>query len=98
MMIASAVAMPFCAFAHSSYFTLRSGGQVMVTLLFDSIYMWALVLPVALILAHLTPLSIIPFYALCQCTDILKAGFGYALLRRGTWVRQLVSSPNSEKN
>jgi putative MATE family efflux protein len=60
MMIASALAMPFCAFAHASYFTLRSGGQVMITLLFDSVYMWALVLPVALILAHLTPLSIVP--------------------------------------
>ena len=98
MMIASAVAMPFCAFAHSAYFTLRSGGQVLITLLFDSIYMWAVVLPVALILAHLTPLSIIPLYALCQCTDILKAGFGYALLRRGTWVRQLVSCSNNENH
>jgi Na+-driven multidrug efflux pump len=54
--------------------------------------MWALVLPVALILAHLTPLSIVPLYALCQLTDVLKAGFGFILLKRGTWVRQLVSS------
>ena len=52
--------------------------------------MWGLVLPVAWILAHLTALSIIPLFALCQCTDVLKAAFGYALLRRGTWVRQLV--------
>lgn len=91
MMIASAVTMPFCAFAHSSYFTLRSGGQVMITLLFDSVYMWAIVIPVALILAHLTALPIIPLYALCQCTDIIKAGFGYVLLKKGTWVRRLVS-------
>ena len=94
MMIASAVAMPFCAFAHSSYFTLRSGGQVMITLLFDSVYMWALVIPFSLFLAHLTPLTIIPFYALSQCTDIVKAWFGYALLKKGTWVRQLVADPN----
>ena len=94
MMIASAVAMPFCAFAHSSYFTLRSGGRVMITLLFDSVYMWAIVIPFALALAHLTNLPIIPFYALCQCTDVLKAGFGYVLLKRGNWVRQLVSDPN----
>ena len=90
MMVISAVTMPFCAFAHASYFTLRSGGRVMITLLFDSVYMWGLVLPVAWILAHLTALSIIPLFALCQCTDVLKAAFGYALLRRGTWVRQLV--------
>ena len=97
MMTASAVTMPFCAFAHSSYFTLRSGGQVMITLLFDSVYMWVVVLPTALIIAHLTPLSIIPFYALCQCPDIIKAGFGYMLLKKGTWVRQLVSSPASNE-
>lgn len=93
MMIVSAITMPFCAFAHSSYFTLRSGGQVMITLLFDSIYMWVVVLPVAFGLAHLTALSILPLYALCQCTDVIKAGFGYALLRRGTWARQLVGDP-----
>jgi putative MATE family efflux protein len=97
MMIVSAVAMPFCAFAHSSYFTLRSGGQVMITLLFDSVYMWALVLPIALGLAYFTNLPILPLYALCQCTDILKAGFGYMLLKRGTWVRQLVSDPNLKR-
>ena len=92
MMIASAVAMPFCAFAHSAYFTLRSGGRVMVTLLFDSVYMWAVVIPFALLLAHGTSLPIFPFYALCQCTDILKAAFGYILLKRGTWARRLVGN------
>ena len=66
----------------------------MITLLFDSVYMWVLVLPVAFMLAHLTALPIIPLYALCQCTDILKAGFGYDLLKRGTWVRQLVGDPH----
>ncbi|MBE6634007.1 MAG: MATE family efflux transporter [Ruminococcaceae bacterium] len=91
MMLISAATMPFCAYAHSAYFTLRSGGQVMVTILFDSAYMWCLVLPVSAILAYLTPMSIHLLFAICQGTELVKVFFGYLLLRRGTWVRRLVS-------
>ncbi len=91
MMIVSAITMPFCAFAHSAYFTIRSGGKVMITLLFDSVYMWILVLPISFVIAQFTDMNIHLFFAICQCTEILKAMFGFALLRRGTWVRQLVA-------
>ena len=37
MMWVIAAVMPFCAFCHASYFTLRSGGKVFVTFLFDSV-------------------------------------------------------------
>ncbi len=94
MILVSAATMPFCAFAHSSYFTLRSGGQVAVTLLFDSVYMWAVVLPVSFALSRLTDMGIYPLFALCQSTEIVKALFGAALLRRGTWVRRLVGEGN----
>ena len=95
MIVASAVTMPFCAYAHSSYFTLRSGGQVAVTLLFDSVYMWAVVLPVSFILSRFTGMNIHLLFAICQGTEIIKAIFGYVLLRRGTWVRQLVGGEDS---
>ncbi len=91
MMIVSAITMPFCAFAHSAYFTLRSGGRVMITLLFDSVYMWVLVLPISFVIAHFTGLGIHAFFAICQGTEIIKVIFGLILLKRGTWVRQLVS-------
>ena len=91
MIIICAATTPFSAFAHSAYFTLRSGGKVMITLLFDSVYMWVLVLPISAILAYLTPLNIHWLFALCQCTEIIKTIFGWVLLRRGTWVRQLVA-------
>lgn len=96
MMILSAITMPFCAFAHSAYFTLRSGGQVMVTILFDSAYMWCLVIPVSAALAYLTGMDIRLMFAICQCTEIIKAGFGYFLLRRGTWVRRLVAEDSTQ--
>ena len=35
MMVISALTMPFSAFANAAYFTLRSGGTVFITILFD---------------------------------------------------------------
>ena len=90
MIAVSAATMPFAAFAHSSYFTLRSGGRVAVTLLFDSVYMWVVVMPVCFVLSRFTDMNIYLLFAICQGVDVIKAFFGYALLRRGTWVRQLV--------
>ena len=42
-LLVMAFMMPFCAFTNSSYFTLRSGGCTGITFLFDSAYMWCLV-------------------------------------------------------
>lgn len=91
MMLVSAMAMPFCAFAHSAYFTLRSGGKVFVTLLFDSVFMWTVVLPISFVLAYFTGVSIHLLFAVAQGTEIVKVVFGAILLRRGTWARQLVA-------
>lgn len=91
MMIVSALTMPFCAFANSSYFTLRSGGKVLITLLFDSVYMWVIVIPVSYILSRFTGVGIHVLFAVCQGVEILKSVFGYILLKRGAWVHQLVA-------
>ena len=92
MMLITAAVMPFCAFSHAAYFTLRSGGQVFVTLLFDSAYMWLVVVPVAFCISRFTGLSIWVLYPICQGLEIVKMIFGAILLKRGTWVRQLVGN------
>lgn len=91
MIIVSAILMPLNAFAHSAYFTLRSGGKVLVTLLFDSVFMWTVVLPISFALSRFTDVSIYWLFALCQGCELIKIIFGAILLRRGTWVRQLVA-------
>ena len=90
MITVYAIVMPAHAFANAAYFTLRSGGQVMITVLFDSVYMWAIVVPVAAILGHLTSLNIYWLYLVCQLFEVIKAGFGLALVKHGSWVKQLV--------
>ncbi len=91
MMITSGLTMPFCAFSNASYFTLRSGGKVLITILFDSVYMWTVVMPTAIIFAYLTRIDIILLFLICQSTDIFKTVFGAVLLKRGTWANAIVA-------
>lgn len=86
----AALLMPFCAFCHCSYFTLRSGGKTMVTFLFDSVFTWVIVVPTAFILAHYTGLGIITVYFLVQATEIIKVILGYYMVRSNVWLVQMV--------
>jgi len=87
-----ALVMPSHALAHGSYFTMRSGGQVMVTILFDSVFMWVIAIPVARILADFTTMSIHFLFPICHGLEIIKAVLGLILVSRGGWVKQLVSN------
>ena len=88
---AAALIMPADAFANATYFTLRSGGKSGITFIFDSGFVWALQVPVAFILSRFTGLSIAPLYAACQALFLLKALLGYVMVKRGTWVNNLVA-------
>ena len=91
MIVITAFELPFDAFANASYFTLRSGGQVLITILFDSCFMWVVVVPVSLLLANFTDISIFWLYLCGQGVNTLKTPLGLALLKSGKWVRQLVA-------
>lgn len=82
--------MPIWAILHGCYFTLRTGGQTIVTFVFDSVFMWMLCVPVALVLIHFTGLPIFIILVIVQCLDILKAVLGIILVRWGKWCRRIV--------
>lgn len=86
----SAIIMPFCAFTHSSYFTLRSGGKTLVTFLFDSVFTWVIVVPVAFVLAKYTALGIVAVYFLVQATELIKVVIGYFMVKSDVWLVQMV--------
>ncbi len=91
MMQICALAMPLDAFAHASYFTLRSGGEAFVTLLFDSGFVWAFSVPAAFLLCNFTGLSILPIYAICQGLNAIKCLIGYLFVKRGVWIKRIVA-------
>ena len=85
----SACMMPFNAYTHATYFTLRSGGQTFVTFLFDSCFVWVVCVPLAFCLSRFASLPILPLYAICQCTDLIKCAIGVFMLKQGKWIQNL---------
>lgn len=82
--------MPFMAFCHCCYFTLRSGGKTLVTFTFDCGFTWGLAVPMALILAHFTPLPILPLFFLVQAVEAVKCIVGAILIKSGIWINNIV--------
>ena len=87
----TAAIMPFNAYTTSGYFTLRSGGKTAVTFLFDSCFVWGVIVPIAFCLSRFTALPIIPLYAVCQATDLLKCAIGYYMIKKGSWIQNLTA-------
>lgn len=85
-----ALLMPVYAFAHNCYFTLRSGGRTIVTFLFDSLFTWGAVVPLAFILAQFTSLPIIPLYLIVQSLEIGKCIIGFIMIKKGLWIRNII--------
>ena len=85
----SAAMMPFNSYTNAAYFTLRSGGQTMVTFLFDSCFVWTCCVPVAFCLSRFTGLTIIPLYIICQSMDFIKCTIGAFMIRQGKWIQNL---------
>lgn len=91
LLLISACVMPLNAFNHASYFTMRSGGKTFITFLFDSVFVWAVSIPIAYSLAHFTSMPILPMYACCVSADLVKAVIGFILLKRKAWVKNIVA-------
>ena len=84
-----AALMPFNSYTNATYFTLRSGGQTMVTFLFDSCFVWTFCVPLAFCLSRFVQLPILPLYILCHGTDLIQCAIGAFMLKQGKWIQNL---------
>ena len=91
LMQVTALTMPLDAFAHASYFTLRSGGKVIITLIFDSFFVWGVTVTAAAVLINCTSLGIITVYFICQSLNIIKCVLGFVFVKRGSWIKNIIS-------
>ena len=92
----SAVFMPFLCYENSSYFTLRAGGRIFLTSLFDGFFVLFFCGGIAFIFKGIAPVSIT--YVAVEATNILKAAMGFVFLKKKLWVRNLVGGSNDEQN
>ena len=89
MLIISAVSMPLNSLAMACYYTLRSGGLAMLTMLFDCVYAWVITVPVAFVLAYFTDVGIHLLFAAVILAESLKCILGLILVKRVRWARRL---------
>lgn len=94
LLIVGAVVMIVDAFANACYFTLRSGGKTNITLLFDSGYVWGVMIPVTAVLAYFTDIPILPLYIISYLTEIPKCIAGFVLVKSGKWIKTIVPESN----
>jgi len=85
-----ALSMPLDALSHAYYFTLRSGGKIMITLLFDSGFLWIASIPCAFLLCNFTSLPMAAVYGVCQALLLFKAIGGSILVKKGIWLNNIV--------
>ena len=80
---------PIHGFLHAVYFAIRSGGKTVITVLFDSVYLWVVAFPFAYILSHYTGLNIKLMFIACQAIDLVKVTVGVFIYRSGIWARNI---------
>ena len=85
----TACAMPLYAYAHCSYFTLRSGGKTVITFLFDSGYTWLVSVPLALLMVRVIGADVVVAYAVVEGANLIKCVTGYFFVRSGRWIQNL---------
>jgi putative MATE family efflux protein len=74
---------------NACYYTLRSGGRTIITLLFDSVGTICVSFPVSFMLAHYTSLSIVKMFLIISLVDSYKVILGLNLVKKKIRVRNL---------
>ena len=83
--------LPLFALRNASYFTLRSGGKILITILTDSLFMWMCPVPVAFILSRFTNLSVPMLFICIQSSYIFNCIVGIVLIKKRIWVKNIVN-------
>ncbi len=85
-----ALCLPISAFTHVAFFTIRAGGNSVVSFLYDSLNLWIINIPLAFCLTRFTALPILYIYFVCQAAEIIKFIAGFILVKKGVWLKNIV--------
>ena len=90
LLLVDAAMMPFIAYVHLCYFTLRAGGKTIITFFFDCGFVWIICVPLAFCLSRFTEMPILPMFICVQAVELVKCVVGFFLVKGKTWVNNLV--------
>ena len=88
----SGIVMPLMAFTHASYFIIRSGGNTLITFVFDCGYTWLIVVPLAYCLSRFTSVSVPVMMFSVQWAELIKCAVGEYMVRSGIWAKNIVNN------
>ena len=91
LIMVQAICLPIEAFKNATYFTLRSGGRTFLTFLFDGFFVIAVSFPIAYIMSRYTAASVVWILISVHLGDLVKSVFGFILVKKGIWARNIVA-------
>lgn len=91
LIIIAGCIIPVDAVANASYNTLRSGGKVLLTFMFDSGFTWLISVPLTFCLSRFTNITIIPLFFAGNAINVLKSAVGVFLVNKGVWLNNIVN-------
>ncbi len=89
------IMMPMFSYTHAAYFTIRSGGRIGITFLFDSCFTWVVSVPVAYFLSRHTSMNVIYMFIITQGLEVIKCVVGGIFVHSGIWARNLTRKETS---
>ena len=90
LIIIGALFIPIATINCVLYFILRSGGKVLITILFDSVFIFVFRMPLAIVLANFTNLDLLTLFFIITAVDALKTLPGYILVNKEIWLNVIV--------
>lgn len=90
MLIQGAVA-PVMMLTRIPFFVIRSGGRVLEIILLDSLFMWLVKVPVALVIGFVFNAPLIFIYLGVELTRVLNAIVSLFFYRQKKWLRNLAT-------
>ncbi|MBR5422269.1 MAG: MATE family efflux transporter [Lachnospiraceae bacterium] len=92
LILISGLLMPAFACTHASYFTIRSGGNTLITFIFDCFYTWLIAVPAAFIISRFTDISVVLMIGIVNGLETIKCAIGLGMVRSGIWAKNIVKS------
>ena len=92
MILVTALTKAFQSYHMSVFFTIRAGGLVFWTTLYDCGFLWLLTVPVTFLLCHYAPMPFLTIYGISLLPELVKCIFGGVLLRKTNWIRNITLS------
>jgi len=89
LIIIYGVSSPLIALTRIPFFVLRSGGRVKEVIILDAVFMWVVKVPVALLLAYYTNLSVVWLVGFVEATRILNAFISLYFFNKQQWLVKL---------